>query len=182
MAVFCELLSRVSFAEVWSVLGGSDDPAQAEARSEYESLYSSLLSAQPDKTAGSMRIVLEQGCDFWSDDEEPCLQASGYLPGDSEPYALGFRSESELLTMQIDPQTLLDFSEAQIVAQVLADYAYDTAAARAVWNDQAVGAVSGLYESEVCMDGHAEGSLKDTRRELGLDEELTNREKYGFLF
>lgn len=179
---FYELLQQVSFPELWAALGGTEDEAQQEARQEYQTLYDTLKSTPAGENTNGMRIVLEIGYDYWGENEEGYLQANGYVPDDEEPYALGFRPEGELLAMEVDPKTAADYSPAQIAAQVLADYAYDTAAARTVWNDQAVGAVSGLYESETCMDGHAEGSLTDTRRELGLDRELSNKEKYGFLF
>ena len=182
MTIFKELLEQVTFDEVWAALCGQEADPGEEVQGEYQTLFQTLRDTAPAENHTGMRIVLEEGYDYWGDNDEAYLQANGYVPGDDEPYALGFRSEDELVSFPIDPQTLADYTPAQIVAQCLADYAYDTTAARTVWNAQAVSAASGLYESEVCMDDQAEGSVKDVRRDLGLDKSENYKEKYGFLF
>ena len=182
MTIFKELLDQVSFEEIWAVLCGEEESPAEEVRAEYQQLFQTLKDTVPAANHTDMRIVLEEGYDFWGDNDEPYLQANGYVPGDDEPYALGFRAEEELVSFPIDPDTLAAYTPQQIVAQCLADYAYDTTAARTVWNAQAVSGANSLYESEVCMDTEADGSLKDVRRDLGLDKSENYKEKYGFLF
>ena len=179
-----ELSAGVSFEDLWAELAGGDDAE--EYREEYAGLLKALQSACPTGNPSGMRIALETAWSFWApeegEEEEAALSAGGYLPDDDEPYALGVLPLEQLVSMPIDEDTLRSYSPARILACILADCAYDSYALHAAWTAQTEDGASGLYDSEVCIDAQIQGSLEDTRSELGLQKTEDNKSKYGFLF
>ena len=180
MATLKELSAGLTFEDVWQALGGGEAPEGS--REHYQQMLTALQTTAPGKNPQNMRIVLEEAYDFWGEDDEGQLQACGYIPGDEDPYALGVRPLDELVAMPVDPDTLAQYTPAQIVAQLLLDSVYDSAAIHTVWNAQAEETVSGLYDSQVCIDSQLDGSLAEVRSQLGLTATEDNKTKYGFLF
>ncbi len=203
MAILKDLIDQVSFEEVWALLSQGND-SMADYQEAYQSMYQELrdTTPRPNDTHMTIKFVLEEPLwDFYFDDErgeepvggpedvqeEPAetLQVYGFIPGDPEGYAIGLKPADTLAGLDVDPETLRDYTPAQIVAHCLAEMTYTATMASSAYGMDKDMAGGGLLASQVCMEEDIQNvDLEALRRELGVlpKPQEDYKEKYGFLF
>ena len=120
-----------------------------------------------------------------AEDEGPTLQVYGFIPGDDEGYAVGLKSPEILLGLDIDPETVRDYSPQEIVANCLEEMIYSSTVASSAYGTEKDMAGGGLLASQNCMQEDIQNiDLEKLRQELGAIPKPTEdyKTKYGFLF
>ncbi len=196
MAILKDMIDRVTFSEVWALLG-KNKSEMAQYEEAYQSIFSEMQTAEPAKNAVNMtiRFVMEEPqweFYFGTEEEEseepeegPVLQVYGFIPGDEEGYAIGLKSPEEMVGLDIDPETEKNYKPAEIVAHVLAEMTYSSTMASSAYGMEQDMAGGGLLASQTCMEGDIQNiDLDKLREELGVlpKPEEDYKEKYGFLF
>lgn len=202
LARFKDFIDQVTFEEVWALLSAESQDV-AEYQQAYEDIFQELKQVQPQENTSHMTIkfVLEEE-PLWSfyfeeDDaeedasqetEEPqegVLQVYGFVPGDSEGYAIGLKPPEVLVGLDVDPETAEAYTPAEIVAHCMAEMTYTATMASSAYGMEKDMAGGGLLASQTCMKEDIQNiDLDKLRQELGVlpkpDEDY--KTKYGFLF
>lgn len=203
MAILKDLIDQVSFEEVWALLSQGNE-SMASYQEAYQSIYQELRNTTPRPNDARMTIkfVLEEPLwDFYFGDEneeessgdaeeaqdEPTetLQVYGFIPGDPEGYAIGLKPADVLAGLDVDPETIRDYTPAEIVAHCLAEMTYTATMASSAYGTDKDMAGGGLLASQVCMEEDIQNvDLEALRKELGVlpKPEEDYKTKYGFLF
>ena len=169
MAKLKDFIDQVSFDEVWALLG-QDRENMEQYKEACQSIYSELQAATPAENTDRMtiRFVMEEAPEwtfFFGDDTEdeeanaqdeaedegPTLQVYGFIPGDDEGYAVGLKSPEILLGLDIDPETVRDYSPQEIVANCLEEMIYSSTVASSAYGTEKDMAGGGLLASQNCM-------------------------------
>ena len=119
------------------------------------------------------------------EDEGPTLQVYGFIPGDDEGYAIGLKAPEILMGLDVDPETAVNYTPAEIVADCLAEMTYSSTMASSAYGTEKDMAGGGLLASQNCMLEDIQNSdLEKLRQELGVlpKPEEDYKTKYGFLF
>ena len=194
MAILKDFIKQVTFEDVWALLSGSDSLAAYEQA--YRDIYSGLLAAEPQPNTANMSIRFVEETEpewafFLGDDEEseeepePVIQVYGFIPGDSEGYAIGLKPPEVLVGLEVDPETAAAFPPAEIVARCLSEMTYTATMASSAYGTDKDRAGGGLLASQLCMDEDIQNvDLEALRQELGAipEPEEDYKKKYGFLF
>lgn len=196
MAIFKDFIDRVTFPEVWAVMG-QNNLKMAEYRQAFESVFDGLKQAAPQENREQMtiRFVLEEE-PMWAfcfDEEEteepqeegPTLQVYGFVPGDEEGYAIGLKSPEVLVGLWVDEETAKDYSPAEIVAHCMEEMSYISTMASSAYGMEKDMAGGGLLASQSCMSEDITNiDLDALREQLGVlpKPEEDYKTKYGFLF
>ena len=202
MAILKDFIGRVSFDEVWALLGqGRED--MLPYQESYRGMYEELKNAQPQENEKHMtiRFVMEApewnfyfasetdgenaGVEEEAQEPEETLQVYGFIPGDEEGYAIGLKSAEVLAGLDVDPETARDYSPAEIVAHCLAEMTYTATVASSAYGMEKDMAGGGLLASQACMSEDIQNvDLDKLRQELGVlpKPEEDYKTKYGFLF
>lgn len=202
MAILKDLIDQVSFEEVWALLSQGNE-SMADYQEAYQGIYQELRDTTPRPNDAHMTIkfVLEEPLwDFYFGDEEEdaaeaaeeaeaesteTLQVYGFIPGDPEGYAIGLKPAEVLAGLDVDPETLRDYTPAEIVAHCLAEMTYTATMASSAYGTDKDMAGGGLLASQVCMEEDIQNvDLEALRKELGVlpKPEEDYKTKYGFLF
>lgn len=196
MAIFKDFIDKVSFFEVWAIMG-QNNLKMAEYRDSFQSIFEGLKAAVPaeNKDQMTIRFVMEEAplWDFWFEDEEeteetdegPTLQVYGFVPGDEEGYAIGLKSPEVLVGLWVDEDTARDYSPAEIVAHCMEEMTYTSTMASSAYGTEKDMAGGGLLASQSCMSEDITNvDLDALRAELGVlpKPEEDYKTKYGFLF
>lgn len=203
MAKLKDFIDQVSFDEVWALLG-QDRENMEQYKEACQSIYSELQAATPAENTDRMtiRFVMEEAPEwtfFFGDDTEdeeanaqdeaedegPTLQVYGFIPGDDEGYAVGLKSPEILLGLDIDPETVRDYSPQEIVANCLEEMIYSSTVASSAYGTEKDMAGGGLLASQNCMQEDIQNiDLEKLRQELGAIPKPNEdyKTKYGFLF
>lgn len=201
MAILKDLIDQVSFQEVWALLNQGNDN-MADYQEAYQNMYQELrdTTPRPNDTHMTIKFVLEEPLwDFYFSDEEDAvedaeevqeepaetLQVYGFIPGDPEGYAIGLKPADVLTGLDVDPETIRDYSPAEIVAHCLAEMTYTATMASSAYGTDKDMAGGGLLASQVCMEEDIQNvDLEALRQELGVlpKPEEDYKKKYGFLF
>ena len=202
MAILKDLIDQVSFEEVWALLSQGNE-SMADYQEAYQGIYQELRDTTPRPNDAHMTIkfVLEKPLwDFYFGDEEEdaaeaaeeaeeesaeTLQVYGFIPGDPEGYAIGLKPAEVLAGLDVDPETLRDYTPAEIVAHCLAEMTYTATMASSAYGTDKDMAGGGLLASQVCMEEDIQNvDLEALRKELGVlpKPEEDYKKKYGFLF
>ena len=203
MAKLKDFIDQVSFDEVWALLG-QDRENMEQYKEACQSIYSELQAATPAENTDRMtiRFVMEEAPEwtfFFGDDTEdeeanaqdeaedegPTLQVYGFIPGDDEGYAVGLKSPEILLGLDIDPETVRDYSPQEIVANCLEEMIYSSTVASSAYGTEKDMAGGGLLASQNCMQEDIQNiDLEKLRQELGAIPKPTEdyKTKSGFLF
>lgn len=204
MAKLKDFIDQVSFDEVWALLG-QDRENMEQYKEACQSIYSELQAAVPAENTDHMtiRFVMEEAPEwtfFFGDEDEtdaddaqetadeddgPTLQVYGFIPGDDEGYAVGLKSPEILLGLDIDPETVRDYSPQEIVANCLEEMIYSSTVASSAYGTEKDMAGGGLLASQNCMQEDIQNiDLEKLRQELGAIPKPTEdyKTKYGFLF
>ena len=119
------------------------------------------------------------------EDEGPTLQVYGFIPGDDEGYAIGLKAPEILMGLDVDPETAVNYTPAEIVADCLAEMTYSSTMASSAYGTEKDMAGGGLLASQNCMQEDIQNiDLEKLRQELGVlpKPEEDYKTKYGFLF
>lgn len=191
MAILKDFLARVTFQEVWDLLGGNR-PEMAAYEEAYRNIFTELRAAEPAENTANMTIKFVMEAPEWSfffgeDQEEPgeTLQVYGFIPGDREGYAIGLKSPEVLAGLAVDAETEQDYTPVEIVAHCLAEMTYTATMASSAYGTEKDMAGGGLLASQVCMDEDIQNvDLDALRAQLGAipEPEEDYKTKYGFLF
>lgn len=206
MAILKDFVDQVSFDEVWALLGHGKENMQ-QYKEAYQSIYQELQAAVPAENTDHMTIkfVMEdapqwefffddepenQGADAEAEaaeeeDEGPTLQVYGFIPGDDEGYAIGLKAPEILVGLDVDPETAVNYTPAEIVADCLAEMTYSSTMASSAYGTEKDMAGGGLLASQNCMQEDIQNiDLEKLRQELGVlpKPEEDYKTKYGFLF
>jgi hypothetical protein len=90
-----------------------------------------------------------------------------------------------LVGLDVDPETVRDYSPAEIVAHCLAEMTYTSTVASSAYGTEKDMAGGGLLASQNCMQEDIQNiDLDKLRQELGVLPKPAEdyKEKYGFLF
>lgn len=194
MAILKDFIEKTDFEAVWALLGTEETEPYRDA---YAGMFEELQAAQPKENDAQMTIrFVEEEAPEWSfyfdedgeDDSEepgPTLQVYGFIPGDSEGYAIGLKSTEVLVGLDVDPETAEQYTPAEIVAHCLAEITYTATVASSAYGMEKDMAGGGLLASQSCMSEDIQNiDLQKLREELGVlpkpDEDY--KTKYGFLF
>jgi hypothetical protein len=195
LAILKDFIDQVTFQEVWALLAqGNEEMSTYEG--SYQEIFQELSQAQPKENTAHMTIkfVMEEPMwEFYFEDdeaedaEEPqeTLQVYGFVPGDQEGYAIGMKPVETLVGLDVDPETVRDYSPAEIVAHCLAEMTYTSTVASSAYGTEKDMAGGGLLASQNCMQEDIQNiDLDKLRQELGVlpKPEVDYKEKYGFLF
>jgi hypothetical protein len=201
---------QVTFPQVWALLGQGREDMETYKES-YAEMYQELRDTQPKENTQHMTIkfVLEapQWSFFFEDQGDPedleaaetdnseeaeepeeegeTLQVYGFIPGDPEGYAIGQRPSEVLVGLDVDPETVRDYTPEEIVAHCLAEMTYTATVASSAYGTEKDMAGGGLLASQACMKEDIQNiDLEKLRQELGVlpKPEEDYRTKYGFLF
>ena len=204
MAKLKDFIDQVSFEEAWALLGQGRENME-QYKEACENIYSELQAAVPAENTDHMtiRFVMEEAPEwtFFFDDGEdtadaetedeaqeddgPTLQVYGFIPGDDEGYAVGLKSPEILLGLDIDPETVRDYTPQEIVANCLEEMIYSSTVASSAYGTEKDMAGGGLLASQNCMQEDIQNiDLEKLRQELGAIPKPTEdyKTKYGFLF
>ena len=204
MAKLKDFIDQVSFEEAWALLGQGRENME-QYKEAGENIYSELQAAVPAENADRMtiRFVMEEAPEwtfFFGDDADsenteaedeaqeddgPTLQVYGFIPGDDEGYAVGLKSPEILLGLDIDPETVRDYTPQEIVANCLEEMIYSSTVASSAYGTEKDMAGGGLLASQNCMQEDIQNiDLEKLRQELGALPKPTEdyKTKYGFLF
>lgn len=204
MAKLKDFIDQVSFDEVWALLG-QDRENMEQYKEACQSIYSELQAATPAENTDHMtiRFVMEEAPEWMfffddgtasegdgteveeAEDDAPTLQVYGFIPGDDEGYAVGLKSPEILLGLDIDPETVRDYTPQQIVANCLEEMIYSSTVASSAYGTEKDMAGGGLLASQNCMQEDIQNiDLEKLRQELGAISKPTEdyKTKYGFLF
>lgn len=204
MAKLKDFIDQVSFEEAWALLGQGRENME-QYKEACENIYSELQAAVPAENADHMtiRFVMEEAPEwtfFFGDDADsenteaedeaqeddgPTLQVYGFIPGDDEGYAVGLKSPEILLGLDIDPETVRDYTPQEIVANCLEEMIYSSTVASSAYGTEKDMAGGGLLASQNCMQEDIQNiDLEKLRQELGALPKPTEdyKTKYGFLF
>lgn len=204
MAKLKDFIDQVSFDEVWALLG-QDRENMEQYKEACQSIYSELQAATPAENTDHMtiRFVMEEAPEWMfffdddtasegdgaeveeAEDDAPTLQVYGFIPGDDEGYAVGLKSPEILLGLDIDPETVRDYTPQQIVANCLEEMIYSSTVASSAYGTEKDMAGGGLLASQNCMQEDIQNiDLEKLRQELGAILKPTEdyKTKYGFLF
>ena len=204
MAKLKDFIDQVSFEEAWALLGQGRENME-QYKEACENIYSELQAAVPAENADHMtiRFVMEEAPEwtfFFGDDADsenteaedeaqeddgPTLQVYGFIPGDDEGYAVGLKSPEILLGLDIDPETVRDYTPQEIVANCLEEMIYSSTVASSAYGTEKDMAGGGLLASQNCMQEDIQNiDLEKLRQELGALPKPTEDYKtnYGFLF
>ena len=204
MAKLKDFIDQVSFEEAWALLGQGRENME-QYKEACENIYSELQAAVPAENADRMtiRFVMEEAPEwtfFFGDDADsdnteaedeaqeddgPTLQVYGFIPGDDEGYAVGLKSPEILLGLDIDPETVRDYTPQEIVANCLEEMIYSSTVASSAYGTEKDMAGGGLLASQNCMQEDIQNiDLEKLRQELGALPKPTEdyKTKYGFLF
>jgi hypothetical protein len=199
LAILKDFINQVTFPEVWALLSQGNDE-MAEYESAYQEIFQGLSQAQPQENTAHMtiRFVMEEPMwEFYFDDEESTeeadepegpqetLQVYGFIPGDKEGYAIGLKPPETLVGLDVDPETVRDYSPVEIVAHCLAEMTYTSTVASSAYGMEKDMAGGGLLASQTCMQEDIQNiDLDKLRQELGVlpKPQEDYKEKYGFLF
>ena len=204
MAKLKDFIDQVSFEEAWALLGQGRENME-QYKEACENIYSELQAAVPAENTDHMtiRFVMEEAPEwtfFFGDDADsenteaedeaqeddgPTLQVYGFIPGDDEGYAVGLKSSEILLGLDIDPETVRDYTPQEIVANCLEEMIYSSTVASSAYGTEKDMAGGGLLASQNCMQEDIQNiDLEKLRQELGALPKPTEdyKTKYGFLF
>ena len=204
MAKLKDFIDQVSFDEVWALLG-QDRENMEQYKEACQSIYSELQAATPAENTDHMtiRFVMEEAPEWMfffdddtasegdgaeaeeAEDDAPTLQVYGFIPGDDEGYAVGLKSPEILLGLDIDPETVRDYTPQQIVANCLEEMIYSSTVASSAYGTEKDMAGGGLLASQNCMQEDIQNiDLEKLRQDLGAIPKPTedSKTKYGFLF
>lgn len=197
VAIFKDFIDQVTFPEVWALIGQDKEELQ-EYQESFQSIFEELKAAEPAENTDNMtiRFVMEEAplWDFYfGDDEEeveeiedePTLQVYGFIPGDEEGYAIGFKPREVLVGLTVDDETAKSYSPAEIVAHCMAEMTYSSTMASSAYGMEKDMAGGGLLASQTCMSEDITNvDLDALRAELGVlpKPEEDYKTKYGFLF
>lgn len=204
MAKLKDFIDQVSFEEAWALLGQGRENME-QYKEACENIYSELQAAVPAENTDHMtiRFVMEEAPEwtfFFGDDVDsenteaedeaqeddgPTLQVYGFIPGDDEGYAVGLKSPEILLGLDIDPETVRDYTPQEIVANCLEEMIYSSTVASSAYGTEKDMAGGGLLASQNCMQEDIQNiDLEKLRQELGALPKPTEdyKTKYGFLF
>ena len=204
MAKLKDFIDQVSFEEAWALLGQGRENME-QYKEACENIYSELQAAVPAENTDHMtiRFVMEEAPEwtfFFGDDADsenteaedeaqeddgPTLQVYGFIPGDDEGYAVGLKSPEILLGLDIDPETVRDYTPQEIVANCLEEMIYSSTVASSAYGTEKDMAGGGLLASQNCMQEDIQNiDLEKLRQELGALPKPTEdyNTKYGFLF
>lgn len=203
MAILKDFIEQVSFAEVWSLLSqGRED--MAPYQEAYQGMFGELKETVPRANDAHMTIkfVIEEEPEwsfYFEDGEESAeteeaetgdvpeetLQVYGFVPGDEEGYAIGLKPADVLVGLDVDPETVRDYTPAEIVAHCLEEMTYTATVASSAYGTEKDMAGGGLLASQSCMREDIQNvDLDKLRQELGVlpKPEEDYKTKYGFLF
>lgn len=204
MAKLKDFIDQVSFEEAWALLGQGRENME-QYKEACENIYSELQAAVPAENTDHMtiRFVMEEAPEwtfFFGDDADsenteaedeaqeddgPTLQVYGFIPGDDEGYAVGLKSPEILLGLDIDTETVRDYTPQEIVANCLEEMIYSSTVASSAYGTEKDMAGGGLLASQNCMQEDIQNiDLEKLRQELGALPKPTEdyKTKYGFLF
>lgn len=204
MAKLKDFIDQVSFEEAWALLGQGRENME-QYKEACENIYSELQAAVPAENTDHMtiRFVMEEAPEwtfFFGDDADsenteaedeaqeddgPTLQVYGFIPGDDEGYAVGLKSPEILLGLDIDSETVRDYTPQEIVANCLEEMIYSSTVASSAYGTEKDMAGGGLLASQNCMQEDIQNiDLEKLRQELGALPKPTEdyKTKYGFLF
>ena len=204
MAKLKDFIDQVSFEEAWALLGQGRENME-QYKEACENIYSELQAAVPAENTDHMtiRFVMEEAPEwtfFFGDDADsenteaedeaqeddgPTLQVYGFIPGDDEGYAVGLKSPEILLGLDIDPETVRDYTPQEIVANCLEEMIYSSTVASSAYGTEKDMAGGGLLASQNCMQEDIQNiDLEKLRQELGALPKPTEdyKTKYGLLF
>ncbi len=198
MAIFKDFIDKVSFFEVWAIMG-QNSLKMAEYQDSFRGIFEGLKAAVPaeNKERMTIRFVMEEAplWDFYfdSEDEEEeetaddgsTLQVYGFKPDDEEGYAIGLKSPEVLVGLWVDEDTAKEYSPAEIVAHCMEEMTYTSTMASSAYGMEKDMAGGGLLASQSCMDEDITNvDLEALRAELGVlpKPEEDYKTKYGFLF
>ncbi len=204
MAILKDFIGRVTFEEVWALLS-ADNADMEEYREPCENIFSELCQAEPRENTAHMtiRFVIEEESPwtFYFEDEdsdvpegeEPeeeeesggTLQVYGFVPGDDEGYAIGLKDAEVLVGLDVDPETVRDYTPQEIVAHCMGEMIYTATMASSAYGTDQDMAGGGLLASQNCMSEDIQDvDLNALREQLGAipKQEEDYKTKYGFLF
>lgn len=204
MAKLKDFIDQVSFEEAWALLGQGRENME-QYKEACENIYSELQAAVPAENTDHMtiRFVMEEAPEWTflfgddadsenteaedeaQEDDGPTLQVYGFIPGDDEGYAVGLKSPEILLGLDIDPETVRDYTPQEIVANCLEEMIYSSTVASSAYGTEKDMAGGGLLASQNCMQEDIQNiDLEKLRQELGALPKPTEdyKTKYGFLF
>ncbi len=169
MATLSEIIENVEFSDVWSILQARYEDAETY-REFYELIFGSMKAAEP--YAGNINRILAvrpNEMDMWYGGDEPSLQAVGIVEGDDDYYAIGDLEPDQLAAIEVDPETVADFSPADIASYCIVEIMYFASLADSAWGVKAGTAAKGLIDSSHCITSEMDAySLTDYRKEMGL--------------
>ena len=104
------------------------------------------------------------------EDEGPTLQVYGFIPGDDEGYAIGLKAPEILMGLDVDPETAVNYTPAEIVADCLAEMTYSSTMASSAYGTEKDMAGGGLLASQNCgmQEDIQNIDLEKLRQELGV--------------
>ena len=194
MAIFKDFIEKVTFEEVWALIGQSK-PEMENYQDSFRGIFDELKATLPGENTENMviRFVMEEAplWEFFFEndgaDEEPGpqLQVYGFIPGDDEGYAIGLKAPEALVALTVDEETAKAYPPAEIVAHCITEVTYSSTMASSAYGMEKDMAGGGLLASQSCMSEDISNvDLDALRAHLGVlpEPEEDYKTKYGFLF
>lgn len=194
MATIKDLLSQVTFDEVWTELTKSSGEIDAYKES-FQNIFDELRAAEPAENTARLTVWLKMAEDPFAgfyfgdeeeddEDDEEYLQLFAYKPGDEDSYAIGIKPPEQIAGLDVSDETVREYSAATIIAYCMTEITYSSSIASSTFGTKMDQAGGGIYAAQACMEGSLHGlSLEHLREQMGIGEKKEDlKEKYGFLF